>query len=57
MIVFLLAFVLILLALAGLAVGAMAGRPALKGSCGGLACIEGAGCGACAKPRDGGPDQ
>ena len=37
--VFLLAFLIMLLLVAGMAVGAMAGREPLKGSCGGLAAI------------------
>lgn len=36
-----------LLAVGGLAVGVMAGRAPIKGSCGGLNCIKGARCGAC----------
>ncbi len=35
------------LAMAGLAVGVMAGRAPIKGSCGGLACIDGASCAGC----------
>ena len=43
----LLAFVIILLAIAGLAVGVMLGRAPIKGSCGGLACAKGIDCGVC----------
>ncbi len=39
-------FLLILLAMAGLALGVMAGRPPLKGSCGGVA---GEGCACCTR--------
>lgn len=46
-----LTLVLILLAVAGLAVGTFFGRAPIKGSCGGLACVEGADCAACAKER------
>lgn len=48
---FLLAFAIILLAICGLAVGVLFGRPPLKGSCGGLNCIKGADCGACSANR------
>lgn len=48
---FLLAFVMILLALGGLAIGVVFGRPPIKGSCGGLNCVKGADCGAC-KAKD-----
>jgi hypothetical protein len=41
------AFAILLLAMAGLALGVMAGRKPIKGSCGGLACIKGIDCGAC----------
>ncbi|MEC5324907.1 (Na+)-NQR maturation NqrM [Aurantimonas sp. A3-2-R12] len=44
---FLLAFAIILLAIAGLALGVMFGRMPLRGSCGGLSCIKDAECGAC----------
>lgn len=57
MAIFLLTLALFLLSLAGLAVGVMVGRPAIKGSCGGLACIEGGGCGVCPRRRDGGRDR
>ena len=42
-----LAFMIILLAIAGLAVGVMVGRAPIKGSCGGLACAKGIDCGVC----------
>jgi len=41
------AFVLILVAIGGLTLGVMAGRPPLKGSCGGLACVQRIDCGTC----------
>ncbi|WP_372841092.1 (Na+)-NQR maturation NqrM [Phaeovulum sp.] len=44
---FLITFGLVLLAVAGLAVGAIFGRAPIKGSCGGLSCIPGADCDAC----------
>lgn len=44
---FILAFIIVLLAIAGLAVGVIAGRSAIKGSCGGLACHKQISCGAC----------
>lgn len=49
MAIFLLVLALMALSMLGLMLGALAGRPPIKGSCGGLACIEGAGCGACPK--------
>ncbi|WP_417584997.1 hypothetical protein [Pelagibacterium sp.] len=39
--------VVFLLAFGGLALGVLAGRPPIKGSCGGLDCIEGIECGVC----------
>ncbi len=36
MTIFLITFIVMGIALAGMAVGVMAGRPAIKGSCGGL---------------------
>jgi hypothetical protein len=44
---------LFLLAFGGLAVGVMAGRPPIKGSCGGLDCIRGIECGACTRKAGG----
>lgn len=44
-------FAIFLLAMAGLAIGAMAGRAPIKGSCGGLACIKNVDCGACGRRR------
>ncbi len=48
-----LTFVIVLLAIAGLAVGVIAGRSPIKGSCGGLACQKGLSCGACKAKRAG----
>lgn len=42
---FLLAFAIILVAIAGLALGVICRRAPLRGSCGGVACINGAACG------------
>ncbi len=44
---FILALVISLLAIAGLAVGVFLGRAPLRGSCGGLSCLKGIDCGAC----------
>ena len=53
------ALAIILLAIAGMAVGVLAGRPTIKGSCGGLACAKGISCGVCkarrAAPKDPAP--
>jgi len=47
-----LAFIISLLAIVGLAVGAIAGRGPIKGSCGSLACDKRLSCGVCkAKTR------
>lgn len=43
-----------LLAFGGLALGVMAGRAPIKGSCGGLSCLKGLECGACSKKVEGG---
>lgn len=40
---------LILLSVAGLALGVIMGRASIRGSCGGVACIKGADCAGCAK--------
>ena len=48
---FLLAFTIFLLAIGGLAVGVLFGRPPIKGSCGGLNCITGVDCGGCRAAR------
>lgn len=48
---FLLTLIILILAIAGLAVGVLAGRGPIKGSCGGLACHKGLGCGACKAAR------
>lgn len=45
------AFAILLLSMAGLALGVMAGRKPIKGSCGGLACVKGIDCGACKAKR------
>ena len=50
---FILSLAIILLAISGLAVGILFGRPPIKGSCGGLACITGADCSACPKRGNG----
>ena len=49
MTIFVLSFVLFLLAILGMAAGVLAGRPAIKGSCGGLNRGEktAGGCGLC----------
>lgn len=44
----LLAVLVVGLAVLGLSVGVLAGREPIKGSCGGLNCIKGADCAACA---------
>ncbi len=49
MAIFLITLGLVLLAFAGLSLGAMLGRPPIKGSCGGLSCIPGTDCAACSK--------
>lgn len=52
---FLLALALVAVSLAGLAVGVIGGRRPISGSCGGLACVPGSECGACARqgaPRE-----
>ncbi len=46
---FILSLAIILLAISGLAVGSLFGRPPIKGSCGGLACIKHSDCSACPK--------
>jgi len=48
---FILAFTIILLAIGGLAIGVVFGRPPLKGSCGGVSCIKGVDCGTCRAAR------
>jgi uncharacterized protein len=44
---FLITLGIVLLAVGGLSLGVIMGRPPIKGSCGGLSCIPGAGCAAC----------
>ena len=46
-----LTFAIVILAIAGLAIGVMAGRAPIKGSCGGLTCLKGISCGACKAKR------
>ena len=46
-----LSLIIILLAIAGLGIGVLAGREPLKGSCGGLACHKGLSCANCAAKR------
>lgn len=48
---FILTFAIILLAIFGLALGVIFGRPPIKGSCGGVSCIKGGDCGACRAPH------
>lgn len=45
------AFAILLLSMGGLALGVMAGRKPIKGSCGGLACVKDIDCGACRAKR------
>ncbi len=47
---FLIAFIIIGLAVAGMALGVMLGRRPISGSCGGLNNIPGLECGVCEKP-------
>lgn len=50
------AFAILLLSVGGLAIGVMAGRKPIRGSCGGLACVKGFECGSCgAKHKVTGP--
>lgn len=49
--IFLLTLCLMLLSVAGLAVGLLFGRAPIKGSCGGLACIDGGSCEACGRKK------
>lgn len=48
-----LAFAVFLLAFGGLAIGVMAGRAPIKGSCGGADCIKGIDCAACTRKSEG----
>ena len=51
MAIFLASFIVIALAVAGMALGVLLGRRPIAGSCGGLNALEGGdGCGACANP-------
>ncbi len=45
------AFAILLVSMGGLALGVMAGRKPIKGSCGGLACMKDIDCGACRGKR------
>lgn len=54
MMTFAITFSVFALAMTGLAVGVLAGRAPIKGSCGGLACVKGAECGVCTR-RSSGP--
>lgn len=44
---FILSLAIVLLAISGLSIGILFGRPPIKGSCGGLSCIKNADCSAC----------
>ena len=48
---FVLGLLVTLLAIGGLALGVILGRPPIRGSCGGLACIKGANCAGCPQRR------
>lgn len=50
MLTFLIAALVLILAVLGLALGVLAGRPPLKGSCGGLSCV-GLDCATCPSRR------
>lgn len=52
---FVLTIAIFLLAFGGLAIGVMAGRAPIKGSCGGLNCIKGVECGVCTHHSGGKP--
>jgi len=54
---FLLALALVGVSVAGLAVGVIGGRRPISGSCGGLACVPGSACGACARHGAQGEDR
>ncbi|MEQ8658619.1 MAG: (Na+)-NQR maturation NqrM [Hyphomicrobiales bacterium] len=47
MVIFLFALTIFALAIAGLAVGVMAGRKPIEGSCGGVACLKNIECATC----------
>ncbi|MGB5283228.1 MAG: hypothetical protein WCB63_08500 [Polyangiales bacterium] len=51
--VYLFSFMVFALALTGLSVGVLAGRGAIRGSCGGLNNPDGTGCGTCGRAASG----
>jgi len=50
---FILTFAIMLASITGLAVGVLLGRAPIRGSCGGMACVEGAECATCPAHRNG----
>jgi hypothetical protein len=46
-----LTFLILLLAICGLGLGVIVGRPPIKGSCGGLSCLKGIDCSTCKARR------
>ncbi len=56
MLTFLLTAILLCLAVLGLAIGVLAGRPPIRGSCGGLSCL-GLDCSTCPSRREGATDE
>lgn len=49
--IFLFTFTIFALAIAGLAIGVMAGRKPIEGSCGGVACLKDIECATCPNRR------